>query len=92
MKRIIAVVSVVCLVVMCLTACGPNKCKYCDEKVYKDGLCETHYYVEHPDEAITEAFKGLGDAFGSLSDELGSLKDQIGDTLSDSLGDIKGLF
>lgn len=82
MKKIIALASVFCLAVICLTACGSNKCRYCDQKVYKDGLCKDHYYVEHPDEAISEAFKGLTDTFGSLSDGLGSLSDELEDSLS----------
>ena len=57
MKKMAALVMALILALAC-TACS-NKCKECDNEVYKDGYCEYHY-----------ALKVAGDAVDGLVDSI----------------------
>ena len=57
MKKMMALVLAMILALAC-TACA-NKCKECDNEVYKDGYCEYHY-----------ALKVAGDAVDGLVDSI----------------------
>ncbi|MCH5353160.1 MAG: hypothetical protein J1E06_06815 [Acutalibacter sp.] len=48
------------LALLALTACA-GKCKMsgCDDKVYKDGLCEFHYGLQVAGDAVKGIFGGL---------------------------------
>lgn len=64
MKKKIMIVLALVLSACMLTACGSSTCKKCDNEVYKDGLCQEHYYEAHPLEALNDLADGLKDLFG----------------------------
>ena len=64
MKKKIMIVLALVLSACMLTACGSSTCKKCGKEVYKDGLCQEHYYEEHPLEALGDLASGLKDLLG----------------------------
>ncbi|NLJ97540.1 MAG: hypothetical protein GX321_10365 [Clostridiales bacterium] len=49
------------VIMLQVIACSPRDCKAkdCSEEVYKDGLCEEHYY----EKAFKDGFEKLGELF-----------------------------
>ncbi len=63
MKKIKIVLSV-SIAILLITACT-RTCKIdgCKNEVYKEGLCQKHYYVNQGADAIGNVVNGVLDAF-----------------------------
>ena len=58
MKKRIAAVLLVLVMAMQLAACGSTcKANGCNEEIYKDGYCTTHYYLNAGGNILNELFK-----------------------------------
>lgn len=61
MKKIVLLICIICLATL-MTGCTKTcKIEGCKNEVYKEGLCQTHYYVNQGADAIGGALKGIKD-------------------------------
>lgn len=61
MKKKAVLFTMIFVIMLQVIACSPRDCKAkdCSEEVYKDGLCEEHYY----EKAFEAGLEKLGDIF-----------------------------
>lgn len=60
LKFLIVAITIITLLAGCTKTCKIEGCK---EDIYKEGLCQKHYYVNQGADAIDGAVKGITDIF-----------------------------
>ncbi|MCF2705351.1 hypothetical protein I6E91_25700 [Enterocloster clostridioformis] len=61
MKKITVLVLIMCLIIF-MAGCNKHcKIEGCKNEVYKEGLCQKHYYINQGADAIDSAVNGILD-------------------------------
>lgn len=61
MKKKVALFAMIFVIMLQAIACSPKDCKApgCSDDIYKDGLCDSHYF----EKALDDGLEKLGDLF-----------------------------
>ena len=87
---IISIVFIIVLFMMGFNAFSNRTCKYCDNKVYKQGLCRDHYTVDTVKNNVNDFASGnksFKDAAKDVYDKSFNKKEKK--QIEDSVNDIK---